>query len=185
MGNLSPVGLFLLVIVAVSPLALWILVPGALVAGLVVGSLALGARIVTRYLLWVPVLREGEVAQVTAVVPSTASTSFTNVPLRRARGWDARWEAYTGPGYRTEVSYTVAGSPGMLVLFGPPYDGGVVLADPRRPARALCVSQLPFSVHPDQHGQVRGGLPVFGWVSMVGTLGSEAAMLALLVALLV
>lgn len=174
--TLGPVELFVLVMTSVCPLALWILVPGAALVASVVGTVVLGTRCARLWRSRVPLLRCGEVATVTSVHETIGSSSYTNVPLRRARGWDARWQSYTGQGRRTDIAYTIDGVPGRLQVRGAPYDGGVVLADPRRPGSSLCVSQLWFSVKPGRDGQLPRGLPFTAWLGVVLTLGAVAAM---------
>lgn len=174
--TLGPVELFVLLMLGVCPLALWILVPGSLLVAATAGAVLVGLRATRLCRRRVPVLRWGEVATVTAAHESLGSSSYTNVPMRRARGWDARWEGYTGQGRSTELSYTVAGRPGTLRVGGAPYEGGVVLADPRDPASALCVSQLWFSVKPGSDGQLPRGLSFVAWLGVLLTLGSLAVM---------
>lgn len=173
---LGPVELFVLLMLAVAPMALWILVPGALLLGAVVGTLVVGLRCSRLYRRRVPLLTWGEVATVTSVQESVGSSSYTNVPMRRARGWDARWQSYTGSGRSTEIGYTVAGRVGSITVGGAPYDGGVVLADPRSPSRALCVSELWTSVKPGPDGRLPTGLQVGAAIGVVVTVGLFAAM---------
>lgn len=180
--TLGPIGLFVLFMTALSPMAVWILLPWTIPVAAAVGLAIVGLRCAALYRARVPVLRWGEVATVTAAQESIGSSSYTNVPMRRARGWHTWWESYTGQGRRTELTFTVAGRAGRLVVGGAPYEGGVVLADPRDPSKALCVSQLWFSVEPDDAGQLPHGLPALAWLGVLLTLGSLAALLGLLVA---
>ncbi len=169
--TLGPVETFLVLVLMVSPMALWILVDGALLVGAVVALAIVGARCARRYHRRVPLLRDGEVATVTSVQQAPTATSYSSVPMRRARGWRTRWTSYTGQGVRTDLAFTVAGRPGSLRLSGPPYDGGVVLADPSHPERALCVSELSCDVEPGPDGQLPRGLSPSAWLVVGLTIG--------------
>lgn len=173
---LGPVELFVLLVLTVAPMALWILVPGALLLGSILGTVLVGLRCSRLYRRRVPLLTWGEVATVTSVQESIGSSSYSNVPMRRARGWDARWQSYTGSGRSTEIGYTVAGRAGSITLRGAPYDGGVVLADPRSPGRALCVSELWTSVKPGPDGRLPRGIQAGAAIGAVVTLGLLATM---------
>ena len=168
-ANLGLVEAFVLFMLAVSPLALWILVPGSATVALCVGAVLVLAVRVRRYRRVVPVLRHGEVATVEVGEVSGTATTMTNLPLRGARGWDSRIRMYSGPGYATELRFTVGGRDGTHTVRGRPYEGGVVLADPRSPSRALCVSELPYAVRPDRDGRWLGSLPVGTWGAAVLT----------------
>lgn len=180
----GPTELFVLYLLAISPIALWLLVPWALLVAVCLGITVVGLRCVQRYQRLVPLLRDGEVATVVAATETMGASSYTNWPVRVARGWTSRWTSYSGQSRRTTLRYRIDGVERELTVTGAPYDGGVVLAAPRRPDDAVCVSQLPFSARPGPDGQLQGGLTVMGWVSVLLTLGGLAAMVLVLAVLL-
>lgn len=182
--SLGPLGLFLFFMLAVSPMALWILVPVAGVLALVFGITLLSAWCFFHYRRIIPLLRVGEVATVTDVQERVTSTSFTNWPIRRGSGWSTRLQPYTGSGHRATLRFTVGGREGTVEVYGAPYEGAVVLADPASPSRAICVSQIPFSVRPGADGHFEARPSVWSWISAILTLGALAAMIAALVAIL-
>lgn len=167
--NLGIVEAFLLFMLAVSPLAVWLLVPSTIPVALVVATAAVLAVRVRRYRRIVPVLRHGEVAVVEVGEVTSTSTTMTNMPLRGARGWDSRIRMYSGSSFRTELRYTVGGRQGTHTVRGRPYEGGVVLADPRSPDRALCITELPFAARPDVDGRWLGRLPAGVWIGVLCT----------------
>ena len=69
------------------------------------------------------------------------------------------WKWYSGPAYKTKVEYQVGSGHGSLIIRGLEYEDGVILADPRRPERALCVSSFPYGIEPDDSGNWVGTLP--------------------------
>lgn len=162
-GALGPIGVFVLLMVAISPMALWILFPWTIPLAAGLGALAIGARCWLRCRSRGHVLRWGEVARVTGVERSGSATTYTNVPMRRGRGWDVRWRSYTGPGAVSTVSFAVGAAEGVLRLRGAPYDGAIVLADPRNPRRALCLSQVAVGVRPDEAGRLPRSLTLGEW----------------------
>jgi hypothetical protein len=65
------------------------------------------------------------------------------------------------------------GTYGELTLHGLPYDDGVILADSRRPNRALCVSSFPYDLERDQSGNWVGQVAprvITGSVLMIAVL---------------
>ncbi len=123
-------------------------------------------------------LERGQVARVTGSQILTqgtyySGTTFSNVKLPVARGWQVERPFYSGPSTKTRISYTVNGSPGQITVSGREYHGGVVLADPRNPARALCVTSFPYDLDRDASGnwtgRIRTGLKVqmAAWVLIV------------------
>ena len=123
-------------------------------------------------------LERGQVARVTGSQILTrgtyySGTTFSNVKLPVARGWQVERPFYSGPSTKTLISYTLNGSPGQITVSGREYHGGVVLADPRNPARALCVTSFPYDLDRDESGnwtgRIRTGLKVqmAAWVLIV------------------
>ncbi len=155
--------LFALFMVSVTPMALWIFLPisGAFAGGLtfVVLTFLTFRRRQLRHVL----LKWGEVATVTdsnLLSRGTyySGTTYQNVRLAQAHGWKVTRQWYSGPGYKTKVQYQVGSGAGSLILRGLPYEGGVILADPRKPSRALCVSSFPYDIEPDYSGNWPGTL---------------------------
>ncbi len=108
-------------------------------------------------------LKWGQVATVTGTRTLSrgtyySGTTYSNAKLPVARGWHVERPFYSGPSTKTLISYTINGAPGELVLSGREYYGGVVLADPRNPARALCVTSFPYDLDRDASGNWIGSL---------------------------
>lgn len=181
---------FLLFLAGVAPIALWILQPWSRLPALVLVSALVVAFRVRRYVRRTALLRWGAVATVTGVDVVSVGTYYSGVTygnsrLRQADGWVATTRWYTGPGTTTDVHYTLDGTAGTLRLRGLPYVGGVVLADTRRPRRALCVSQFPYEMVPGPDGQWPGTVEVRVLVGVAFALVLELTLLALLVLALV
>jgi hypothetical protein len=183
--------LFTLFMITVSPIALWIFVPlaGAVAAGLTFLTIAWFTLRRTR--LRNSLLTWGEVATVTnADLLSRGTyysgTTYSNVRLAQAHGWTVERRWYSGPGSKTRIEYAVGSGKGALTLRGLPYDNGVILADPRNPARALVVSAYPYDLHRDETGNWVGTLSkrvLFSSLLMTVILvGWTAAMIWLFVA---
>jgi hypothetical protein len=157
--------LFALFMIAIAPIAVWILVPiaGVVVAIatflIVVGMLLRKSAIRTALLKW------GEVATVTTADPLSrgtyySGTTVSNVRMAQAHGWQVEHQWYSGPVTKTRVDYDLHGTKGSLVIRGLDYDNGVILADSREPRRALCVSSFPYDLSRDANGN---------WVGRVAT----------------
>lgn len=148
--------MFTVLMVLVTPMAVWIFVPALFPVAVLGCLLVVGWFRVRRWRRWMRVLRWGQVATVTGAETHATSTSYSNVVMRTARGWRATSRAYSGSGYRSTVSWSLDETAGSLVVRGLPYDGGVVIATTREPVESLCVSELPFSVQPDSSGRLAG-----------------------------
>ncbi len=179
--TLGPWVAFTVVLLVTAPLALWVASPLLRTLALAVGVAGLALVVGRRYARRTGILRWGRVATVVRSTSRTTSTSFTNWPMRQARGWEVTTSLFTGGGTVTDVDYTVDARPGRLRLRGLPYVDGVVLADPRRPERAMAVSQLPHSVKPRPDGQFSGWLAPVRWAWVVTSLLVEVGLVALLV----
>jgi hypothetical protein len=159
--NLSFWTLFALLMLAVPLPVLTKHVP---IAGLVVGVVIAGSFLVRH--VWQAhvrnaLLRWGEVAEVTGSHLLARGTYYTgttvqNTRLSQANGWHVTRRTYSGPISRTRIDYRINGTPASMVLRGLAYTNGVVLADPRKPSRALCVSSFPYDVEPDANGNWPG-----------------------------
>ncbi len=132
-------------------------------------------------------LKWGQVATVTGKRTLSrgtyySGTTYSNAKLPVARGWHVERPFYSGPSTKTLISYTVNGAPGELVVSGREYYDGVVLADPRNPARALCMTSFPYDLDHDAAGNwtgtLRTGLQIgmAAWlIIVVGWLGLAAS----------
>lgn len=176
--------LFGIAMVGVTPIALYVffpwLVPGVFIAGVLAIALVRGRRYVRR----VGVLKWGKVATVTNADEISrgtyySGTTYNNMRLRQATGWVATTQWYSGPASRTRINFRVDDADGTLTLRGLPYANGVILADPRKPERVLCVSSFPFSVRPDANGElVDHGLSPWLWCGIAFTILVHVALLS-------
>jgi hypothetical protein len=177
--------LFALLMGVTAPIALWLFVPEAFSVALVVAVVGVVWFRVRRYRR-LGLLKHGKVATVTNAEAQSVGTYYSGVTLQnmrvpQARGWKVTRAFYSGPSTTTKIDYTVDGAAGSLVLRGLPYDQGVVLADPRHPERAACVSQFPFSMEPGPDGQLTGDLSVWSWLGVIAALFMESSLVAIAV----
>ena len=184
--NLVGSELFLLLMGFAAPIALWMFVPEAIPAALVAAVLGIAYYRGRIYLRRTAVLKWGKVATVTnneTLSQGTyyGGTTYSNMRKRHATGWDATTSWYSGPGYTNKVDYSLDGTPGVLKFRGLLYTDGVILADSRKPTRALCVSQIPYSVKPGPDGQFTGQLSAWLWGGIISTLVVEATVVYLAV----
>jgi hypothetical protein len=164
-----------------APIALWGFVPVAIPAGFIAALATIGFLRGRRNVRRLALLKWGKVATVDRSSELSRGTyysgvTYSNMKIPQATGWDVTRDWYSGPASTTEVSYTVDGARGVLKLRGLPYAGGVILADPRKPSVALCVSSFPYSVKPDVNGELVGRLRARMWVGIVATIVIEAAL---------
>jgi hypothetical protein len=87
-----------------------------------------------------------------------SGTTYYNVYLPVAHGWTVTRERWSGPSTKTTVRYALDGYRGELVLRGRAYSDGVILADQRNPARALCVSSFAYDLDRNPSGDWVGRL---------------------------
>ena len=177
--------LFGLVIGVTAPIALWMFVPQAFSVVLVIAVLVIAWFRIRRYRR-LGLLKHGKVATVTSAVAQSIGTyysgvTYQNMRVPQAHGWHVTRSFYSGPSTTTKIDYTVDGATGSMLLRGLPYDQGVVLADPRKPERAACVSAFPFSMQPGPDGQLVGDLSAWSWLGVISTLVVEASLVALAV----
>jgi hypothetical protein len=176
--DLSGYELFILLMGFVAPIALWAFVPVVVPAGLILAVLGIAIFRIRRFNQRIPVLKWGKVATVTnneTLSEGTyySGTTYQNMRKRTASGWNVTTSWYSGPGYTNKVDYLVDGINGSLKFRGLLYTDGVILADPRKQDRALCVSQLPYSVKPGPDGQFPGELSAWKWGGIITTLVIE------------
>jgi hypothetical protein len=178
-----------LMLVAIAPMALWMNFPRAfaVVVGLtfvaIYGYQLLGAT--KRFAL----LKWGRVAQVTGTQILSEGTYYGGTTLKNmkvpiAHGWEVMRPMYSGPSTKTLIRYSLNGFQGELTVSGREYIDGVVLADTRKPARALCVTSFAYDLDRDESGnwigRIRPGL-MFGmalWLIVAVTWVSLAAIVA-------
>lgn len=174
-----------LFMIAIAPIALWIIVP---IAGVIVAPVTLVVILVLRLRrerTQLALLKWGEPATVTNVDVASVGTyysgvTYQNVRLAQAHGWQVTREWYSGPGTATKITYELGGTSPTLSLHGLPYDNGVILADKRRPSRALCISSFAYDLDRDATGNWKGHVPprvvVGSILMMVLLIGWTAAM---------
>jgi hypothetical protein len=173
--------IFGILIGAVAPMAVWMTSDDALAGALVAGVLVIAFFRVRKYLRRIRILKWGKVATVTnsdEISRGTyySGTTYQNMFMRQASGWDITSRLYSGPGSTTVVQYSLDGQNGSLKVRGLPYTNGVVLADSRKPTRAMVVSQFPYSVKPDESGRYVGTLSAWRWGGIIATLVFEATL---------
>jgi hypothetical protein len=182
-----------LFMIAVAPLAVWIFVPLALVFVAAVTFVAVVFLTARRTALRLSLLKWGEVAtilnpDVKSVGTYYSGTTVQNMRMAQAHGWTVERRWYSGPVTKTVVNYELRGTQASLTLRGLPYDNGVILADSRRPQRALCISSFPYDVERDPSGNWTGRVSarsnvgailmiviVLAWTAVTGYLGGHGA----------
>lgn len=144
------------------------------VAGLAVGlaffSGFLGWKLRQAHIRHV-LLRWGAQADVTGSNLLSQGTYYSgavvqNTRMSQAHGWTVTRKFYSGPISRTRIDYRLNGTSASMVLRGLTYEGGVVLADTRKPSRALCVSSFPYDIEPDSTGNWPGKVKL---TTLIGT----------------
>ena len=184
--NLKVYELFCLVIGFTAPIAIWVFWPGVFPVALVAAVLVIAWFRIRTYLRRNAILKWGKVATVTNNDTLSKGTyysgmTYNNMRLRQANGWDAETIWYSGPGYKNKVDYTLDGVAGSHTFRGLRYTNGVILADSRKPSRAMCVSQFPYSVKPGPDGQFTGALSPWLWGGVIATILIEATVVYLAV----
>ena len=154
---------FAVLMISVTPIALYIGIPlaGAVASG--VGFLVIVMLRIRRDRLQLGLLKWGAVANVVDAGPVSvgtyySGTTYQNVRMAQAHGWQVERKWYSGPGTKTKITYELNGVRNELVLHGLPYDNGVILADTRHPERALCISSFAYDLNRDSAGDWDGNL---------------------------
>lgn len=184
--NLSVYELFILAIGAVAPIALWALFPVVIPAALIAAVLVIGWFRGSRYVKRIGMLKWGKVATVTNNDTLSKGTyysglTYNNMRKRTATGWDAKTIWYSGPAYKNKADYVLDGATGSLEWRGLQYQQGIILADSRKPSRAMEVSMFPYSVKPGPDGQLTGELSAWLWGGIISTLVVELTVVYLAV----
>ena len=189
---------FFLFMVAIPPIIVWIMLPAAFLPAAIVALLAVYGLHVRGAMTRCALLKWGQVATVTGTeVLSQATyfsgTTYSNVVLPIARGWQVSRPMWSGPKTKTRIRYALEGQQNDIVVGGREYIDGVILADQRKPARALCVTAFPYDLDRDESGQWVGKLRVrlvigmacwllimIGWIGLAAFLfsASETAVTA-------
>jgi hypothetical protein len=176
--------MFSILMVLVAPIAVWGFFPWTIPAAFILGILTIVVLRGRRYLLKVGLLKWGKVATVTNADEISrgtyySGTTYQNMMVRQANGWDVTKRWYSGPASKTKIKYSLDGAAGELTLRGLPFNNGVILANSRKPQRALCVSSFPFNVKPEATGQFgRSGLTPWNWLGICFTILVHVALVA-------
>jgi hypothetical protein len=173
--------LFTLVVGAIAGGALWFTVDMAAPIALIAACVVIAVLRARKYVRRIGMLKWGKVATVTNSDETSRGTYYSgttvqNMVMRQARGWDVTSRLYSGPVSNTSIAYTLDGQNGTVELKGLEYANGVVLADSRKPGRAMVVSQFPYSVKPDETGNYTGTLTAWRWGGVIATLVVEATL---------
>jgi hypothetical protein len=175
-----------LFMIAVALIAIWAAVPLAFSITAVAALVLIYAYQLYGASQRLALLKWGAVATVTGAETLTRGTYYSgttwyNAYLPVASGWTVQRPRYSGPSTKTRVSYRLGDHRGEIVVRGREYTDGVVLADPRKPARALCVTAFAYDLDRDESGNWVGRLRprlvvgMVGWlVVMIGWLGLAA-----------
>jgi hypothetical protein len=181
-----------LFMVAITPIALWANAP---LAFAVVAVLTLAA-------IYAFQLRSGStrLGLLTWGVPATvvgsevvsqgtyySGTTYYNVYLPVAHGWTVTRERWSGPSTKTRVRYMLGDYRGEITVKGRDYAGGVILADQRNPAKALCITAFAYDLDRDASGnwvgrlrpRLKVGMAVWlvvmiGWLTLAGIVAVQA-----------
>jgi hypothetical protein len=154
---------FTLMMVGVSPIALWIFRPKLMPIAGVATLLLLLALHIRKAAVRLSLLAWGKVATLEHAEEASrgtyySGTTYNNMRIPIAHGWKVTREFYSGPKIVTRVRYHLDGKGGVLVLGGRGYSDGVILADSRDPRRALCVTAFPYDLDRDGNGNWLGTL---------------------------
>jgi hypothetical protein len=183
---------FFLFMVAIPPIIVWIMLPEVFLPAAVVSLLGIYGFHVRGASTRLALLKWGQVATVTGTEMLSqatyfSGTTYSNVVLPIARGWQVTRPMWSGPKTKTRVRYVLEGQQGDLVVGGREYIDGVILADQRKPARALCVTAFPYDLDRDESGQWVGKLRIrlvigmacwllimIGWIGLAAFLFSAS-----------
>ncbi|MBB3631677.1 hypothetical protein FHT43_001558 [Mycolicibacterium sp. BK607] len=172
--------------IAVALIALWGAFPLAFTITAVAALVAIYAYQLYGAAQRLALLKWGEVATVDNAETLTRGTYYSgttwyNAYLPVASGWTVQRPRYSGPSTKTKVGYRLDGYHGEIVVRGREYTDGVVLADPRKPSRALCVTAFAYDLDRDESGNWVGRLRprlvvgmvvwlvvMIGWLTLAG-----------------
>ncbi|BBY57756.1 DUF3060 domain-containing protein [Mycolicibacterium sarraceniae] len=179
--------------IAVALIALWGTFPMAFTATAVATLVVIYAYQLCGASQRLTLLKWGVVATVDGTETLTrgtyySGTTYYNSYLPVASGWTVQRPRYSGPSTKTKVRYRLNGYQGDIVVRGREYTDGVVLADPRRPSRARCVTAFAYDLDRDETGNWVGRLRprlvvgmvvwlvvMIGWLTLAGFVAVAAA----------
>jgi hypothetical protein len=155
--------LFAMFMVAIPPIIVWIMQPALFLPAAVIVLLAIYGIQFRRARTRIALLKWGQVVTVTGAEVVSQGTyyggvTYSNVVLPVARGWTVTRSLWSGPKTKTRIRYRLDGFQGEITVGGREYVDGVVLADQRRPERALCVTSFPYDLDRDDSGNWVGRL---------------------------
>jgi hypothetical protein len=164
--------------IAIAPVVIWMAVPAAFLPVAVLTLVVIYAVQFRNAARRLSLLKWGQPVTVTgsSVISSGtyySGTTYNNMIVPVARGWTVQRSLYSGPKVKTAVRYTLGGYQGELVVGGREYIDGVILADQRNPARALCVTSFPYDLDRDAEGNWVGKLRtaqmigMFAWLIII------------------
>jgi hypothetical protein len=164
--------LFAMFLVAIPPIIVWIMQPAMVLPAAVLVLLLIYGFHVRGVRTRLAVLKWGQVATVTGTEVLSqgtyyGGTTYSNVVLPVARGWTVTRPVWSGPKTKTRIRYSIDGYRGDITVGGREYVDGVVLADQRKPQRALCVTAFPYDLDRDDTGNWSGRLRVRLQIGMV------------------
>lgn len=175
-----------LFMVATAPIVVWIPVPRAFAVAAVLTLAGIYAFQLRGMRTRIGLLRWGRVAAVTDSGMLSQGTyysgiTYSNSYLPVAHGWTVTRKRWSGPSTKTKIRYALDGQQGELVVAGREYVDGVILADQRSPARALCVTSFAYDLDRDETGNWVGALRprlvvgmVVWLITVIGWLGLAA-----------
>jgi hypothetical protein len=181
-----------LFMIAVAPIALWHTSPLAFAAVAVLTLVAIYGFQFRAAGKRLALIKWGQVATVTGTEMLSrgtyySGTTWSNVYLPVAHGWKVTRQRWSGPSTKTRIRYTLNGFQGQLVVRGREYINGVVLADQRNPARALCVTSFAYDLDRNESGNWIGKLRprlqvgmacwlviVAGWLALAAIVATSA-----------
>jgi hypothetical protein len=180
--------LFAMFMVAIPPVIVWIMQPALFLPAAAIVLLAIYAFQFQRARARIALLKWGQVTTVTGAEVLSQGTyyggvTYSNVVLPVARGWTVTRSLWSGPKTKTRIRYQLDGYQGEITVGGREYVDGVVLADRRKPERALCVTSFPYDLDRDDSGnwvgrlRVRLQIGMACWLLiMIGWVGGAAVM---------
>jgi hypothetical protein len=157
--------LFAMFIVAIPPIIVWIMEPQLVLPAAILVLVAIYAIHTRGAFTRIALLKWGQAATVTGSELLSQATyyggvTYYNVVLPVARGWKVTRPVWSGPKTKTRVRYRLDGHQGELTVGGREYIDGVILADQRKPERALCVTSFPYDLDRDDSGNWSGRLRI-------------------------
>jgi hypothetical protein len=155
--------LWILFFVGAAPIALWIARPllfgvvGFATVAAIYASRLRATRIRLELLKWGSVATVVDAERIGEMRSYSGRTWFNGyAPV--ARGWSVTRDRASKPDVKTRIRYSLGSYKGELMLTEREYIDGVVLADQRNPATALCVTAFPYDLVVDGSGNWVGTL---------------------------